>query len=96
MDESKKGFLPILQGKTLRKSQSPTLIEEREKMNNILYASAICSIICAMMCMKTDVAHVVSLTNRYQRDLETEHWTSVKKILKYLKRTKGNVSHLWR
>ena len=30
----------------------------------------------------------VSLTSRYQSDPGVEHWTAVKNILKYLKRTK--------
>jgi hypothetical protein len=35
MDESKKGFLPMLQGKILSKTQGPATAEEIEKMNNI-------------------------------------------------------------
>jgi hypothetical protein len=41
-----------------------------------------------MLCTRPDIAHVVSLTSRYQSDLGMEHWTAVKNILKYLKRTK--------
>ncbi|KAK1686099.1 hypothetical protein QYE76_046947, partial [Lolium multiflorum] len=68
MDESKKGFLPMLPGKVLSKTQGPAT-EERERMCNIPYASAVGSII-------------------YQSDPGMEHWTAVKNILKYLKRTK--------
>src|SRR5664279_2989160 len=57
-------------------------------MNNIPYASAIGSIMYAMLCTRPDVAHVVSLTSRYQSDPGMVHWTAVKNILKYLKRTK--------
>src|SRR5664279_2473848 len=88
MDESKKGFLPMLQGKTLSKAQSPDTADEREKMNNIPYASAIGSIMYAMLCTRPDVAHAVSLTSRYQSDLGVEHWTAVKNIFKSLRRTK--------
>ncbi|KAK1682599.1 hypothetical protein QYE76_043447 [Lolium multiflorum] len=42
----------------------------------------------AMLCTRPDIAHVVSLTSRYQSDPGMEHWTAVKNILKYLKRTK--------
>ncbi|KAK1669957.1 hypothetical protein QYE76_058116 [Lolium multiflorum] len=69
MDESKKGFLPMLPGKVLSKTQGPATAEERERMSNIPYASAVGSII-------------------YQSDPGMEHWTAVKNILKYLKRTK--------
>src|SRR4051794_27842003 len=88
MDESKKGFLPMLLGKTLSKTQSPATAEERERMNKIPYASAIGSIMYVMLCTRPDITHAVSLTSRYQSDPGTEHWTAVKNILKYLKRTK--------
>ncbi|KAK1607150.1 hypothetical protein QYE76_030823 [Lolium multiflorum] len=88
MDESKKGFLPMLPGKVLSKTQGPATAEERERMNKIPYASAVGSIMYAMLCTRPDIAHAVSLTSRYQSDPGMEHWTAVKNILKYLKRTK--------
>ena len=50
IDQAKKGFLPVLQGVKLSKTQCPTTAEDREKMKGIPYASAICSIIYAMLC----------------------------------------------
>ena len=88
MDESKKGLLPMLQGKTLSQTQSPATSEDRELMNKIPYASAIGSIMYAMLCTRPDVAHAISLTSRYQSDPGLEHWMAVKNILKYLRRTK--------
>jgi hypothetical protein len=88
MDGSKKGFLPMLQEKTLSKTQSPATAEDREEMNKIPYASAIGSFMYAMLCTRPDVAHAISLTSRYQSDLGLEHWTAVKNIFKYLRRTK--------
>ena len=38
MDQSKKGFLPVLQGVKLSKTQSPTTAEDRERMKVIPYA----------------------------------------------------------
>ena len=32
MDQSKKGFLPLLQGVKLSQTQSPTTVEDRDKM----------------------------------------------------------------
>ena len=69
-------------------AQCPTSAEDREKMSVIPYASAIGSIMYAMMCTRPDVNLVVSLVGRYQSDPRMEHWTAVKNILKYLKRTK--------
>ena len=88
MDQSKKGFLPVLQGVQLSTAQCPTTAEDREKMSVIPYASAIGSIMYAMLCTRPDVNLAVSLVGRYQSNPGMEHWTAVKNILKYLKRTK--------
>ena len=88
MDQSKKGFLPVLQGVKLSKTQSPTTTEERERMKVVPYASAIGSIMYAMLCTRPDVCLAISLAGRYQSDPGVDHWTAVKNILKYLKRTK--------
>ena len=40
MDQSKKGFLPVLQGIKLSKTQCPTIAEDREQMSYVPYASA--------------------------------------------------------
>ena len=44
MEQSKKEFLPVVQGVKLSKTQSPTTTEDRERMKVIPYASAIGSI----------------------------------------------------
>ncbi len=46
----------MLQGKTLSKTQSPATAEEIEIMDKIPYASAIGSIMYAMLCTRPDVA----------------------------------------
>ena len=88
MELSKKGFLPVLQGVKLYQTQSPTTAKDREKMKVIPYASAIGSIMYAMLCTRPDVCLAISIAGRYQSNLGVEHWTTVKNILKYLKRTK--------
>ena len=57
-------------------------------MKGIPYASAIGSIMYAMMCTRPDVCLAISIARRYQSNPGVEHWTTVKNILKYLKRTK--------
>jgi hypothetical protein len=88
MNQSKKGFLPVLQGVRLSSAQCPTTAEDIEEMSVIPYASAIGSIMYAMLCTRPDVNLAVSLVGRYQSNPGKEHWTAVKNILKYLKRTK--------
>ena len=88
MDQAKKGFLPVLQGVKLSKTQCPTTAEDRENMKDVPYASAIGSIMYAMLCTRPDVCLAISLAGRYQSNPGVDHWTAVKTILKYLKRTK--------
>ena len=42
----------------------------------------------AMLCTRPDVCLAISLAGRYQSNQGVGHWTAVKNILKYLKRTK--------
>ena len=75
-------------GITLSKSQCPNTKDERERMSKIPYASAIGSIMYAMLCTRPDVSYALSITSRYQSDPGESHWTAVKNILKYLRRSK--------
>ena len=73
--------MPVLQGVQLSTAQCPTTAEDREKMSVIPYASAIGSIMYAMLCTRLDVNLAVSLVGRYQSNPGMEHWTAVKNIL---------------
>ena len=72
----------------LSKTQSPTTAEDRERMKFIPYASAIGSIKYVMMCTKPVVYLAMSLARGYNSDPGVDHWTAVKIIHRYLKRTK--------
>ena len=85
MDQSKKGFLHVLQGVKLSQTQCPTTAEDREKMEVIPYASAIGSIMYAMLCTRPDVCLAISLAGRYQSNPGVDHWTTVNIILNYLR-----------
>ena len=88
MIEAKTGFLPLSHGIRLSETHSPSTSDERSRMSRIPYASAIRSIMYAMICTRPDVAFAISLTSRYQANPGESHWAAVKTILKYLKRTK--------
>ena len=88
MDSAKKGFLPMIHGIRLSKTQCPESADERSRMESIPYASAIGSIMYAMICTRPDVSYALSVVSRYQSDPGESHWTAVKNILKYLRRTK--------
>ena len=57
-------------------------------MNRIPHALAIESIIYSMLCTHFEVSYSLSIARRFQANYEEEHWTIVKNILKYLRRTK--------
>ena len=70
----------------MSKSQCTFKPEGIEDMKLIPYASAVGSIMYAMMCTRPDVAYAVSMTSRYQSTPGESHWIAVKNILKYLRR----------
>ena len=76
--------MPVLQGVRLSKTQCPTTAEDREKMKDVPYASAIGSIMYAMLCTRPDVCLAISLAGRYQSNLGVDHWTVAKIILRGL------------
>ena len=90
MQDSKRGFLPMSHGISLSKTQCPMTQDERDRMSKIPYASAIGSIMYAMLCTRPDVSYALSTTSRYQSDPGESHWTAVKNILKYFRRTKNS------
>ena len=93
MEQSKKEFLPLLQGVKLSKTQNTTTAENRKRMKVIPYASAIGSIKYAMLCTRPIVYSALSLAREYNFDLIVDYWTAVKNILS---KDQGNTSRLWR
>jgi hypothetical protein len=73
MEQSKKGFLPMSYGMRFSEKQCPSIAEERERMSKVPYASAIGSIIYAMICTRSDVSYALSVASRYQADPGESH-----------------------
>ncbi|WVZ84951.1 hypothetical protein U9M48_031917 [Paspalum notatum var. saurae] len=88
MHDSKKGFLPMSLGTILSKTQCPSTTDEQKRMSEISYASAIGSIMYAMICTRPNVSFALSVTSIYQSCPGEGHWIAVKNIIKYLRRTK--------
>ncbi|KAK9001076.1 hypothetical protein V6N11_082868 [Hibiscus sabdariffa] len=88
MEESKRRFLPMRHDISLSKEMCPSTPQESERMSQISYASAIGSIMYAMICTRPDLSYALSMTSRYQANPGEGHWIAVKNILKYLRRTK--------
>ena len=56
-------------------------------MSHVPYASAIGSLMYAMVCTRSDIAHAVGVLRRYMSKPEKEHWTSIKRVFRYLRGT---------
>ena len=73
IEESKRGYLPIGHGIQLSKKISLKTPEERNRMSSIPYASAIGSIMYAMLCTRPNVAYALGIVSRFQADLEEDY-----------------------
>ncbi|GJR77277.1 retrotransposon protein, putative, ty1-copia subclass [Tanacetum coccineum] len=88
MENSKRGTIPMQDKLKLSKSQGASTPAEKQRMQNVPYASAIGSIMYAVRCTRLDVAFAQNITSRFQQNPGELHWTTVKNILKYLRNTK--------
>ncbi|KAA0047408.1 gag/pol protein [Cucumis melo var. makuwa] len=88
VQNSKKDLLPCRYGIHLSKEQCPKKPQEVEDMSNISYASVVGSLMYAMLYTRPNIFYSVGMVSRYQSNPGCDHWTAVKNILKYLKRTK--------
>jgi hypothetical protein len=89
VEDAKTRSTPLESHFKLSKKQSPKTDEEREKMAKVPYASAVGSLMYAMVCTRPDIAHAVGVVSRYMANPGPEHWEAVKWILRYLKGTSG-------
>ncbi|RVW14668.1 Retrovirus-related Pol polyprotein from transposon TNT 1-94 [Vitis vinifera] len=89
MENSKKGNLPSRHGVHLSKEQCPKTPQDEEKMRRVPYASAVGSLMYAMLCTRPDICFAVGVVSRYQSNPGLDHWVAVKHILKYLRRTRN-------
>ncbi|XP_031267577.1 secreted RxLR effector protein 161-like [Pistacia vera] len=64
--------------------QCPKSEEDAEEMTHVPYASAIGSLIYAMVCKRLDIAQVVGVLSRFMSNPGKEHWSAVKLVLRYL------------
>ena len=65
----------------------PKTQEDMDYMSKVPYASAVGSLMYAMVCTRPDISHVVGVVSRYMNNPGKEHWMAVKWILRYLRGT---------
>jgi hypothetical protein len=84
MDNAKAVSCPLAAYFKLSTKQCPTTNEKKKKMRNVPYASAVGSLMYAMVCTRPDIAHAVSTVSRFMSNPRRPHWEAVKLILRYL------------
>ena len=87
MQDSKPMDTPVKKSLSLSFDMCPKTPEEKEKMSRVPYASAVRSLMYAMMCTHPDICYVVGLVSRFQSNPGQKHLMAVKRILRYLKGT---------
>ncbi|KAH9753489.1 Integrase catalytic domain-containing protein [Citrus sinensis] len=68
----------------LSSSSYPRSQEERDYMARVPYASAVGSLMYAMVCTRPDISQAVSMVSRYMHNPGKNQWLAVKWILRYL------------
>lgn len=87
MDKAKVVSSPIATHFKLSSTQCPSTAKEKEDMRKVPYASAVGSLMYAMVCTRPDIAHAVGVVSRFMSNPGREHWEAVKWILRYLRGT---------
>ena len=73
MNEAKSVSTPLASHFKLSKEQSPKTEEERDHMSKVFYASAIGSLMYAMVCTRPNISHAVGVMSRFMSRSEKQH-----------------------
>ena len=79
---------PVSKGDKFSLKQCPKNELEIKEMQKIPYASAVGSLMYAQVCTRPDIALIVGMLGRYLSNPGMEQWKAVKRVLRYLKKTK--------
>lgn len=87
MQDAKPVSTPLGSQFRLSRKESPTSDLERAEMSKTPYASAVGSLMYAMVCTRPDIAHAVGVVSRYMSSPGKQHWEAVKWVFRYLRGT---------
>ena len=92
MQECKPVKVPIPVGVRLSAEQCPKTQEEEEDMSHVPYASVVGSLMYAIVCTRPDIAHALGVLSMYMSKPGKEHWTTIKRVFKYLRGTANHAT----
>ncbi|GJY62667.1 retrovirus-related pol polyprotein from transposon TNT 1-94 [Tanacetum coccineum] len=78
---------PLTTNFKLTDKDCPSSKKNIEKMDRVPYASAVGSLMYAMVCTRPDLAHAVGVVSRFLSNPGKKHWEAVKWIFRYLRGT---------
>ena len=84
MHNSKPIDTPIEKGHTLSLEDCPKSEKEKREMARVPYASAVESLMYAMLCTRPDIYFAVGMVSHYQSNRGPVHWQAVKRIFRYI------------
>lgn len=87
MQDCKPVSTPVPVNFKLSSSMCPSNEAERREMSRVPYASAVGSLMFAMICTRPDIAQAVGVVSRFMANPGGEHWNTVKRILRYIRGT---------
>jgi len=85
--EAKSASILLVPHFKLSVRMSPKTINNHEYMSHVSYASAIGSLMYAMVCTSPDLSQAMSMVSRHMHDPGKGHWEAVRWILRYIKGT---------
>lgn len=89
MNESKPVSTPLDMNQKISGEMSPEDEEEIAEMKKVPYREAIGSLLYAAQITRPDIGFAVNLLSRYCENPGRGHWIGVKRIMRYLKGTRG-------
>ena len=87
MEDCKEACTPLALGQTLSKEMSPKTEEDRRLMEEVPYRQAIGSLLYVAQGTRPDICHAVGVLSRFSNDPGPSHWSAVKRVFRYLKKT---------
>eukprot|EP00253_Pinus_taeda_P005653 PITA_05653 len=82
--DSKLVKVPIPVGVKLSAEKCPKTQEEEEDTSHVPYASAVSSLMYAVVYTRPDITHVVGVLRKFMSKPGKEHWTAMKWVFRYL------------
>ncbi|KAL6323545.1 hypothetical protein AAG906_039125 [Vitis piasezkii] len=87
MSKAKVVSSPLASHFKLSSRHSPSTDKEKEDTRRVPYASAVGSLMYAMVCTRPDIAYAIGVVSHFLSNPGRHHWEAVKWIMRYLRGT---------